>query len=183
MPLAPTITLRDIPKSEALHAHILDKIDKLSQFCQQIMHCDVIVEPIQKHKHQGKLYNCRITLTVPNIECVVSNPVDEDVYIAVCDAFSAMRRKLQDFSRKRRGEVKMHDLPYHGHVARLYHDQGFGFIESNGSEYYFTKQNVADFDKLELGTFVQFIENLGDEGLQANRVTLGKHHGIESIAK
>lgn len=176
MTINPTVTIRDSIKSDALEIRILEKIEKLSKFYPHIMHCDVVLEVAQKHKHQGKLYNCRISATVPQGECVVTHPVNEDAYVAVRDAFLAMRRKLQSYGQKQRRETKLHDVVFHGYVARLYPDEGFGFIQSNGSEYYFTRESVThpDFDALAPGMPVQFIEFISANGMQANRVCMNK---------
>ena len=65
-------------------------------------------------------------------------------------------------------------------AVRLGNDgaQGFGFIRTDeGDEYYFSRDNVAStpFEHLQTGTTVRFIPEVGGEGLQAKRVTLGKH--------
>ena len=48
----------------------------------------------------------------------------------------------------------------------------------DGEEYYFGRDNLASgqFSKLSVGTAVQFIGKVAGEGLQAERVSLGKHH-------
>lgn len=173
MQLTPHITIRDFPQSEALEHNIKEHINKLNQFYNRIMHCDVVVEQAQKQKHQGKLYRTRITMTVPSGEIVINKQVHEDVYVSVRDAFNAARRKITNFSKVQRGVVKTHDLTYRGTVVRIFEKEGYGFIESNGSEYYFSSTNVVhpDFDRLEIGTNVNFIESYGNEGLQANRVS------------
>ena len=65
-----------------------------------------------------------------------------------------------------------------GEVVRIDGAQGFGFIRTDeGDEYYFSRDNVAStpFEHLQTGTTVRFIPEVGGEGLQAKRVTLGKH--------
>ena len=178
MAFVPRITIRDIQHSDALEAYIIKKSDKLYSFCNKIMQCSVVVDQTQKHKHQGKLYNARIDVTVPGSELAVNHAINEDVYIAVRDAFNALRRQLSSFTDKQRGDVKTHDQALHGIVVKIFSDEQFGFIEHNGEEYYFSSTNVVNpsFEKLEIGTEVQFIESLGNEGKQANRITCAKHH-------
>lgn len=172
MRLTPRITIRDLPPSEALEDHIKQRLDKLNSFYDRIMHCDVVVEQAQKHKHNGKLYNARISLTVPGEELVVNHATNEDVYVAIRDSFNAARRRLQTYARRKRGEVKNHELPLHGRIIKLFHDESFGFIACNDDEYYFSETNLnhANFDDLAVGTPVRFLANVGGEGLQANRV-------------
>lgn len=102
------ITIRDIPGSQALEEHIRKKAEKLTQFCQQIQSCHVVVDLPQKHKHQGKLFSVHIDLGVPGKELVVDSKQNEDVYIAVRDAFAALKRQIGDYAHRRRGDVKNH---------------------------------------------------------------------------
>lgn len=178
MQLLPNITIRNLPQSDAIESHVRKKIDKLDAMYAHIMGCRVVVEQSQKSKHQGKLYNTRIDLTVPGHELAVNRVQDEDVYVSIRDAFNAARRKLQSLVRRQRGDVKVHDVPLKGRIVRIFPKEGFGFIDCNGSEYYFSQSNVAypSFDELDIGIDVQFLPLDGDDGLQANRVSSGKHH-------
>jgi len=106
------ITLRDVAPSEALEAHIRDKAAKLEEFYPQITGCKVTVEIPARHKHQGKLFNVRIDLHVPGGELVVNRDVDEDVYVALRDAFDSAKRQLDEYGNKQRGETKKHDLTW-----------------------------------------------------------------------
>lgn len=102
------ITIRDIPESEALEAHIREKVEKLEKFHSHIVGCHVVVEMPHKHMHQGKLFNLRIDVKVPGGEVVVNRDQSEDIYVALRDAFDAMQRALEEYGRKQRGEVKFH---------------------------------------------------------------------------
>jgi len=107
------ITWRDVDKSDALENDIRAKADKLNEFFDPITSCRVVIESSHRHHHKGNLYRLRIDITVPDREIVVTrDPADnhahEDIYVAVRDAFDAARRQLQDYARKRRGNVKHH---------------------------------------------------------------------------
>ena len=182
------ITFRDIPRSEALEAVIREKAEKLDQFYEKVMACRVVVEAPHGHHHKGYLYHVRIDLTVPRGELVIKrdpkdNHAHEDPYVAVRDAFKAARRKLQDYARKQRGDIKAHDVPPHGSISEIMPLQDFGRImSSDGREIYFHRNSVVDgdFDMLEEGDQVWFSEEAGDEGPQASTVHIvGKHHPIE----
>jgi ribosomal subunit interface protein len=105
------VTLKDMPQSEAVESRIREKSEKLSRFYDRIMSCRVVVETPQRHQHQGKLYSVRIDLTVPGAELVANRAQDEDVYVAIRDAFIAITRQLEDFARRQRGQVKTHAAP------------------------------------------------------------------------
>lgn len=183
MALPLQITIRDIPATETLTNHIREKVNKLSQFNNNIISCHIVVELPQKNQHQGKIYNVRIDLTIPREEIVVNKVQNENVFIAIRDAVNATIRRMQSHSRKLRGEVKNHLPLTHGKVVRLFPEDDCGFIEAlNGDEYYFQRGNVAypEFDQLDVGTQVQFLEVIAGLGKQANRVTAGKHQPLES---
>ncbi|MEW6313727.1 MAG: ribosome-associated translation inhibitor RaiA [Pseudomonadota bacterium] len=178
MKLSLQITTRDIPHSEALENHIRQKTEKLEAFYPHIISCRVVVEVPHKHKHQGKLFNVRLDITVPGSELVVNREADEDVYVALRDAFGAAKRQLEDYVRRQRGDTKMHAPVFHGTVTRLNMEEGYGFIETeDGHELYFSRDNLANgnFDKLNVGSDVHFLEALGGEGLQAKRISTGKY--------
>lgn len=103
------ITIRDIEHSEALETHIREKARKLDEFFDHIVSCRVVVEMPHKHQHQGKEFNVRISVGVPGREIVVNRDKDEDVYVALRNAFDAAKRQLDDYVRQLRGDVKTHE--------------------------------------------------------------------------
>ena len=185
MKLPLQITFRHMEPSEALAADISEKAEKLDQFCDQIMSCRVVVDAPHQHHHQGQLYSISVDITVPGGEIVASRSADEhhaheDPYVASRDAFDAVKRRLEDYVRRQKRKVKLHEPPPHGRVAKLMKEEGYGFIERfDGGEVYFHRNSVLHdaFDKLEVGNEVRFAEEMGDEGPQASSVALiGKHH-------
>lgn len=173
------ITVRGFPQSEALETHIREKAAKLEEFFEHIVSCRVVVEIPHKHHQQGKQFNVRIDLGVPGNEIVVNRDHHEDVYVALRDAFAAARRQLEDYVRCLHGEIKSHVQEYVGNISRLIPEEGYGFIErADGTRLYFNRDNVISppFSQLKVGDEVKFIESPGAEGLQAKRVSIGKHH-------
>ena len=115
---------------------------------------------------------------VPDKELVINRGAHEDIYVVLRDTFDAAKRQLEDYERRRRGDIKSHENILHGHVTKI-EPEGFGFIETpDGREFYFNRANVAhpSFEKLEVGNEVQFLEEVGGQRLQAKRVSIGKHH-------
>jgi len=111
MPLPVEINYRNVDTSDALSADIEAKVAKLEERFNRIHSCRVIVEaPHQKH-HQGNLYRVKIHVHVPNRELVVDHESHdkqqhEDPYVAVRDAFDAMRRQLDDYVQELHGHMK-----------------------------------------------------------------------------
>jgi len=107
------VVFRDMPRSEAVETKIREKAEKLERFSDDIVSCRVVVEPAHRNQHKGNLYHVRIDVMVPGNQLVVNRESDinrahEDVYVAVRDAFDAMRRQLEEYERRRRGQVKRH---------------------------------------------------------------------------
>ncbi|MFO1435803.1 MAG: HPF/RaiA family ribosome-associated protein [Gammaproteobacteria bacterium] len=183
MQIAPQITYRNVPHSDAVDANIRERIAKLDAFFPRIMSCRVVVEGQHRHHHQGNLYHVRVDLVVPGREFVVSHPhhdkhAHEDVYVAIRDAFDAARRQLEDYAREVRGSVKTHEPPLHGKVLNVTNDDGY-ILSSDGREIFFHRNSVVDgsFDKLLPGSEVRFSEEATETGPHATTVhVIGKHH-------
>jgi ribosomal subunit interface protein len=105
------ISLHGIEHSNALYNAIRERAEKLDHYYDRIMSCRVVLELAGQHKHQGKQYVVRIDLKVPGGEIVVTHQHDEDLQIALRDAFDAVRRRLEDHARTQRGDVKQHSTP------------------------------------------------------------------------
>lgn len=104
------IIVRNIPHSAALDARIRDKAAKLEEFDPRITSCRVVVEESSRHRQQSRQFSVRIDLRAPGREIVVNREHDEDVYVALRDAFDAARRQLEDAVREMRGDVKAHNV-------------------------------------------------------------------------
>lgn len=179
MPASLQITLRDMPNSEALETHIRDKIRKLEALFAHVISCRVVVEMPHRHHQQGKEFGVNIDLGVPGNEIVVNRRHHEDPYVALRDAFDAVRRQLEDYVHRLRRETKAHVAEYSGHIARISHEEGFGFIAGkDGTELYFHRDNVVAprFEKLKEGDEVRFVEEFASGRPQAKRISIGKHH-------
>ncbi len=180
MKLPLQVTFRNMDRSDALEANIREHAEKLDQFYDRIMRCDVVVEEAHRRHHKGNLFHVRIDITVPDKELVVGREPEkhhahEDPYVAVRDAFDAARRRLEDYARIRSQRVKRHEGQPEGVVAELEPAQNYGRIGTDEGRYiYFHRNSVlnGDFDKLEVGTRVRFVETEGDEGPQASTVRI-----------
>jgi cold shock CspA family protein len=175
-----------MPPSEAIETHIREKAEKLDSFYDRMMSCRVIVEAPHRHHRKGKLYHVRIDLTVPGGELVVNREpskraAHKDVYVAIRDAFGATRRKLQDYGRRQRRDVKAHEPQPHASVSKLFPEGDYGFLMTHdGREIYFHRNSVLEpgFDRLEEGMTVYYAEEQGEKGPQASTVKFAGKHGL-----
>ena len=186
------IDFKNLDRSEAVEADVRRHAEKLSEFCDRIQSCQVVIDRPHVRHRQGKHYRVRIDLTLPGHELVVNRaPAEahqhEDVHVAVRDAFDALRRQVEDAVRKDRHLVKQHTGPVYGHVNQLFPLEDYGFLlAGDGREVYFHRNSVLDddWDRLDLGSEVRFTEEEGDRGPQAANVrAVGRRHHEQGVTK
>ena len=97
-----------VTPSEAVKDTVHARLASLERICPDVTGWRVTVEQEHKHQHQGRPFAVRVDVTMPGQEVAVSRVHDEDVYVALRDAFDAARRKIEDVVQIRRGEVKRH---------------------------------------------------------------------------
>jgi cold shock CspA family protein len=187
MKLPLQIAFHNLPRSEAIEEMVRERAARLDEYCDQVMSCRVVVEMPHKHHQHGNQYQVRIDLTVPGEEIVVNREPPEhtqyrDVGVAIRDAFDSARRQLEDYVRRVRRAVKVHEGLPHARVSRLYPEEDYGFLTTpDGREIYFHRHSVLHdaFDRLEPGTEVTFVEEEGHKGPQASTVkVVGRHHHL-----
>ena len=156
----------------SIEEEIREKAAKLELYYSPIMGCRVTVEAPARHHRKG-YYDVHIDITVKGAELPVNHQKSADIAIAVRDAFDAARRKLEDYARHQRGDVKRHEEPPHGRVRKLFPAEGYGFLTTpDGQDVYFHRNSVTapGFDELTVGTEVRFVLEQGDKGPQATAV-------------
>ncbi len=192
------VTFRDIEPSETIKDWVQEETDKLDMLYPQIMGCRVAVGIPHRHRQRGQVYGVRVDLTLPGGEIIskrapiLSNgpglagkskkakqwEVDtshKSLRLAISDAFKSASRRLQDFARRRRQDVKTHEPPALARVSELFPDRGFGFLTApDGREIYFHENSVLNraFRRLRPGTAVSFVEEQGEKGPQASTVRI-----------
>lgn len=130
--------------SDAVETAARKMAGKLDRFRPDIMACRVTMELAEKHQHQGRPFAVRVDVTVPDHELSVDRVHDEDVYVALREAFDDMKRQLEDSVRRVRGQEKLHSTPLRGEVVRFGDEGRCGFIRTpSGDEYWFGPDNVA----------------------------------------
>lgn len=173
----------------------------LERFYKRIMGCRVTIE--QSHRYvKGSPYRVRIDLTVPGGELVVNHEPtlkskarqtgeaeirkhlearspNKHLRQAISEAFKAACRRLQDYARRQRGDVKHRESQPVAKVNQLFRAKGYGFLlTGDGREIYFHKDSVLNqaFGRLRVGSTVTFAEEQGDKGPQASSVKIAAKH-------
>jgi len=204
MKLPLQIVSRGFELPRAAEAWIRDEAAKLETFYPRIMACRVAVESPHHHHKSGSLYHIRIDLTLPGGELVLKHEpnlvgrarrtgaleirkhwevktLHKNLRLAINDAFKAAGRRLQDYARRQRGQIKHHESPAVGQVTRLLPDKGYGFLTTeDGREIYFHKDSVLNraFPRLKPGIKVIFAEEQGGKGPQASTVRVMSRHAL-----
>jgi ribosomal subunit interface protein len=111
MALPLQITFRHMDPSPALEARVRQRATELDQFFERITSCRVFVERGHQHHHQGNLFDVHVTISLPRSQVVAGRThrvshAHEDPYVAVRDAFDAVRRQLEEHLRALRDDTK-----------------------------------------------------------------------------
>lgn len=110
------VTFRHMEPSAAAEARARELAARLDRFHDRITSCRVVIDKPPAHRHQGGPFSVRVDVTVPGGELFATSDDEAeaphtDPYVALRDAFDEMRRQLEDFARKQRGDVKRHSTP------------------------------------------------------------------------
>lgn len=174
------ITFLDFPESDAVWMAVQKRIEKLERFFNRIIRCEVVISCPHRHRHSDRLYQVQIHVVIPGDDVIVNktssfNEAHRNVYVAIRDAFNAAERILEDKVRKVRHKVKLHkDQFEEGRISKIFYQDGYGFLKtSDGRELYFNENCVIhmNFNRLNIGQKVRFLEELGEKGPQVTSMT------------
>lgn len=197
------ITFRNIKPPAEAELWIRLEAAKLETFYNRIMGCRVAVDSPHRHRREGSPYHLRIDLTMPGGELVIKHEpslrtrarqlheaeIKKHLEVrtehkrlrqAIHDTFMIAGRRLQDYARRQRGDVKLRESPPLARVTQLFPELGYGFLATpDGREIYFHKDSVLNqgFRRLTVGALVSFAEEQGDKGPQASTVRIVPKQG------
>jgi cold shock CspA family protein/ribosome-associated translation inhibitor RaiA len=170
------ISVRNVDDSDAARALVQKCVAKLEVFYSRIISCRVVVDAPQRFPAGTPVgYNVHVDIRVPGEEIVVRRQAHPELHTAIQEAFDAAGRRLQDYARRIRGDIKQSVTMSRGTVTQLFPFEGYGFLTSDdGREIYFHRHSVLDaaFEQLDVGSVVRFVEEVGVKGPQASTVTL-----------
>jgi len=125
------VTFRNMQPFDGVEEEIRARAAGLDTFYPNIIGCRVLVEVPHRHRGRGRHVRIRIELALPGDDVVVSHEptlhgslkdvereahhknddieaVHKQALMAVHEAFDAARRRLEDFARRQRADVKTH---------------------------------------------------------------------------
>lgn len=182
------LSFKGIANKDEIEAVIREKAAKLERVCSHLTSCRVAVEKPQEHQDVGNPYRVRIDMTVPpGHELVVKREsskgdMHDPLEIVVRDAFNAAARQLEKLSDQQQGQVKTPSGQQSIAVVReLFPEEGYGLLRTfdTQEDVYFHKNSVShgDFDRLVVGTGVQYTAEIGEKGPQARTVRIVDKQG------
>jgi len=122
-------TFRHLPSSPAVTARVEAEVRKLQRYHDGIISCHVVIIAPHRHHRLGHRYAVHVELGVPGDRLVIAHEhsarprveagakieksdeteaANKDLYNVIREVFDATRRRLQEYARRRRGEVKRH---------------------------------------------------------------------------
>lgn len=134
MPLPVDVTFRNLKAIDRVEEDVRKRAGRLLAYCPDLLACRVLIEIPHHHHLHGNRFQVRVDLAVPGDEIVVNHAprhrADErrrqepslrkkreidatrkDLQLLVRETFDIVRRKLQDYARRRRGAIKLHPRP------------------------------------------------------------------------
>lgn len=97
--VAVQIKYHGMDPSDSLSAAVEEHAQKLSRFCDRIMHCNVFIGASQHRHRHGNHYHVHADLVLRGGELVMGHTpakrvLDEDPYRAVSHTFGVLERRL-----------------------------------------------------------------------------------------
>lgn len=119
-----------MPPSDAVIARIHAKAAQLTRYYERITRCHVVVERSDAHRRSARMFHITLEISVPGADIVVRHQpalhgplarihmehhrelergvLHANLYLTIRDVFEAARRRLEDYARRQRHDVKWH---------------------------------------------------------------------------
>ncbi len=132
-----------------------------------IHHLRVYIIGTKHHRHG--FFEIHIIASVPQ-ETIMVKRKGERVRLLIVKCFDNLDRQIKGYNRKRQGITKHHTIHPVASIKKIFHEKGYGFIETtSGEEIYFQRNAVKNisFKDLKVGDPIRYEEELGEKGAQA----------------
>lgn len=186
MNIEPEISFHKFDGSNALKSEIREHIDRLEQYFGRITTCRVRVDQRQQNAAGTIPPVVSIEISIPGRkDVIVSHEPGHlqrkfqtpDVNNAVNEAFRIAQQRLGQVKDKMSDhrQAVAHEATHElkGQIAEMHADKDFGYVmTAEGGLLYFHRNSVlsGDFDALQRGATVSYVESSGDTGPTASKV-------------
>ena len=180
------VSFHNTESSKWAENEILTRVAELEEIYGRLTSCRVRVDQRAENRNGTIPPVVRIELGIPgHNDLVVSHEPEHlqqkfqrpDLHNAIHEAFRIAERRLRDLKEQREGRTKepLHDSENQslGQVVELAPDSDHGFLlTKEGGLLYFHRNAVltGDFDKLDRGDELYYVEDVGDSGPIATKV-------------
>ena len=180
------IAFHNIEKADWAEDAIRDHVARLEQMFDRLTTCRVRVDQRANNSNNTIPPVVRIELSVPgHRDIVVAHEPDRlqrkfqapDLHNAINEAFRIAERRLGQFKDQLRDRTAAgrHEAANEmlGQIVEITPVQDFGFLlTASGGLLYFHRNSVltGDFDRLEVGDQIHYVEEMGDTGPIATTV-------------
>lgn len=184
------IAFHNMESSTWAEQEIRARIRKLEKLYDRLVSCRVRVEQRAKNAAGTIPPVVHIELGIPGRkELVVSHEPEHlqrkfqtpDLHNAINEAFRIAEDRLVELKNQRQGRTREphHDAEnqFLGEVAEMHPDEDFGFLRTKeGSLLYFHRHSLlsGDFDRLNQGDQLHYVEGTGDTGPIATKVRVSR---------
>ncbi len=105
--LSPQIVARNVQLSPDAEQDIRTRTARLSRFYDRLTSCCVTIDiPQRRRLSDAEQYRVRLDIGLPGGEVVINHQPHAELRTALDEAFSAARRRVEDYARRQRGDVK-----------------------------------------------------------------------------
>jgi len=117
MPITTTVSFLGLDTSETLREEAIMHAQNLAQFAGDIIHCNVTFRADTSRRHRPQRFSVQISVhlrnrTISAAHGNVPGVENQDLHVTLSRAFDAVTRRVEDYVRRRRGDVKTHTPLY-----------------------------------------------------------------------
>ncbi|MBW8905203.1 MAG: HPF/RaiA family ribosome-associated protein [Betaproteobacteria bacterium] len=180
MQVAPEVIFKDVERSAWVEEFVAERLGHLEKFSPDITRCHVTLAREQSSHKKGNRYSVMVEVRMPRQHDLAVRKqkqirdMQTQLPAVINEAFGAIEKQLKKTKALRRHEEKTHDSEPRGLVAKIFAEEGYGFIRTldGTQELYFHRNSVLhdDFERLAVGTEVRFAPEEGEKGPQASSV-------------
>ena len=113
MPIMTTVSFHGLDTSDALREEAIRHAQELARFAGDILHCEVKFRADTRRRHRPQRFSVQISVHLRNRTISAAHGSEagaenEDIRVTLSRAFEAVTRRIEDYVRRRRGDVKTH---------------------------------------------------------------------------